>query len=207
MQHTSALRFQRDIISWNELYPPNSDNSASSCNIDNSYSTIQVLFVGIAFISIVLNIIGAMIIWRVPMMRGVLSHVATTAYANVRDLIFRDRRLDVDVALDSITRVECESETQHQLRNACQGQRVSSISDALHHDDHGLHDNGTRNYTIVDVSTGVKSDSASAVAQTSSTKPVMSTDLSSIGPISFQESSLTGCANLSNDIRRLRECV
>lgn len=81
------LRFRRGVISWEEAFATLGDSSSAVCPAGDSHPAEHWI---LAF-SILLNALCAAIIFRVPMLRGVVRHVLTTTGRNVISFVMRER--------------------------------------------------------------------------------------------------------------------
>lgn len=78
-------RYTRELISWEE-YAKDSQNTVSlSCNGD--YFN-QILW-PVAISSLVMNGFCMFLVWRIPLLRGIVKHVLLTFLSNVRLLFLR----------------------------------------------------------------------------------------------------------------------
>lgn len=93
----SHFRFEREIVSWEEAMSiPNGNTCSSECpsGLSSSHYAIEIC-------SVLLNLIGLVIILRVPMLRGVIVHCITTAFGNVTSFLLR-QRVDQRIALQRV---------------------------------------------------------------------------------------------------------
>lgn len=94
LEHTfEFVRQTRESVSWDDIYSPlvNQDASCGKLEIPScdSYAGLKVMFA----LSMLLNISLGVVIWRVPLFRGVIMHVLNTILQNSIRAVFATREV------------------------------------------------------------------------------------------------------------------
>lgn len=88
--HDMAVRVIREIVDIANVYNDEADSTANRLCPSGNSSEFSVLTV-LNIVSYLMNLCFFIIIWRVPMFRGVALHVISTAYDNVVYWFLRSR--------------------------------------------------------------------------------------------------------------------